>query len=96
MNTVFSTWLKNKIAEKGISISKLCEETNIKRTSIYNYMQDVNRPKLDSLKKLCDVLGADMEEAKALYIPKQPGRPFGSGHKYGAIELPTLPELIQV
>ncbi len=79
------TWLTRKIEEKGIGISQLSFETGLSRTIIYFYMSGVNQPRRDNLKKICDVLGADIEEAMALCTTKKLGRPFGSSKKWGQI-----------
>lgn len=79
-------WLRTKIEERGISISKLADETGLTRAIIYFYMSDVNRPTQMNLQKICDVLGADINEAMALYTPKKVGRPIGSVKRWGAVE----------
>ncbi len=100
MNTL-SSWLQEKIKEKGIGISKLSEETGLSRAIIYYYFKDSNRPTRVNMQKICDVLGADIEEAMALFTPKRIGRPPGSVHHWGSSPLSTeessiSPEYIEV
>lgn len=81
--STLSEWLKKKLEDKNMSIARLAFETGLSRTIIYYYLEDVNRPGKENLQKICDVLGADINEAIGLYTIKKIGRPVGSVKRWG-------------
>jgi transcriptional regulator with XRE-family HTH domain len=78
-------WLVPQLRAKGMNVEKFAREADIWKTSVYNYMNDTNRPDTETMAKMCRVLGKPLEEGLAQYTPRQEGRP--EGYTPGAAEL---------
>ena len=57
MKTDFSLRLKNARIESGLKAQYVAETVGVTLRAIYNYENGIREPSLDTLAKLCDVLG---------------------------------------
>jgi transcriptional regulator with XRE-family HTH domain len=61
---------------KGISVEQFARQIGVTRTIVYFYINDQARPTLDTLIKICDVVGISLAEGVKICTPRTRGRPF--------------------
>lgn len=68
-------WLTEQLYKNKMSPEQLSKRSKMSRAAIYFYLTGVNRPTTNSLARICNVLGASLEEARRQYVEKKRGRP---------------------
>jgi transcriptional regulator with XRE-family HTH domain len=67
-------WLLPKIEKMGLSVEKFSRLAKISRASVYYWFGDVTRPDDQTMARVCQVVGAPLEEGLRQYTPKPEGR----------------------
>lgn len=70
-------WLISHLDRLGWSVETFAEKCDLSRTAVYFFMEDTNRPGVESMAKMCKVLQVPLEEGLRQYTPKKVGRPAG-------------------
>ena len=55
--------LKEIINQKGLKISFVIEKSNLSKTAFYDIMNGTSVPSLLNARKICNVIGCDLEKA---------------------------------
>ena len=63
------------LSMKHLSIEKFARASNVTRTAVYNYINNVNRPTLYTLRKMAEALEIPLDEILNYCTPAQHGRP---------------------
>jgi transcriptional regulator with XRE-family HTH domain len=71
-------WLDPKLERMGISVEQFARRCGLSRASIYFYCRDITRPDVQSMAKMCEVLGVSLEEGLAQFSARPNGRPKGA------------------
>jgi ribosome-binding protein aMBF1 (putative translation factor) len=74
-------WLEPQLEQLDISKEEFARRCGLSRALIYFYCNDKNRPDEQSMAKMCQVLGVDLEEGLRQYTPKRNGRPPSTGRR---------------
>lgn len=61
------------LVQKGMSVEQFAIELNLSRAQVYYYFKDVNRPRLETLGRMCRVLHVSMAEARKWIEPQEEG-----------------------
>jgi transcriptional regulator with XRE-family HTH domain len=70
-------WLQPLLNDRKLSVETFARMIDVTRTAVYNYMNDANRPDVETMVRMCKVLQRPLEEGLATYTPRHEGRPFG-------------------
>lgn len=63
---------------KGMSVEQFSRAIGVTRTAVYFYLKDRSRPTLDTLVKICEVVGIPLAEGKTYITPRPQGGQFKS------------------
>jgi transcriptional regulator with XRE-family HTH domain len=83
-------WLDPKLKSLGLSAEEFARKCGLSKASIYFYRTDVCRPDVQSMARMCHVLGVPLQEGLAQYAPKVAGRPKGYSPKNRRTRLDAL------
>ena len=61
-----------------LSVERFARLIGVTRTSVYFYLNDRSRPTLDTLVKICEVVGISLAEGKTYITPRPNGGQFKS------------------
>jgi DNA-binding XRE family transcriptional regulator len=58
----------------GMSVEQFANKIGVTRTSVYFYLGDRSRPTIETLQKICDLVGVSLAEGVAYCTPRTTGR----------------------
>jgi transcriptional regulator with XRE-family HTH domain len=64
-------WLIPLLQERGLRIEPFAYLCGVSKTAMYGYLSDKNRPRPETMAKMCQVLGVPEEEGLAQYSPRE-------------------------
>jgi transcriptional regulator with XRE-family HTH domain len=67
-------WLDPKLKRMDLSPEEFARTCHLSKASIYFYRVDATRPDVQSMTKMCEVIGVPLEEGLAQYTPRRNGR----------------------
>lgn len=60
---------------RKLTVERLARASNVTRTAVYNYTKNINRPTIETLRRMCEALDVPVELGLQYCTPSKAGRP---------------------